>query len=164
MKNEIDKLRLDLKRYQELLDSGSFILILSPRFLPVVLMRFSFYFRDKKIKVLSKFFSMLNFIFFGLEISSQCVIGEGVFFPHTVGTVIGAKKIGKNCVVYGGVTIGSVRLDLKNDFTRPIIGDNVVIGSGSVILGEIIIGDNVRIEPNYLVKINIESNTVLRHM
>jgi serine O-acetyltransferase len=163
MSNEIKKLKLDIKRYQEKIDSQSYILILSPRFLPIVLMRLSFYFRDKKIKILSKFFSMINFILFGIEISSNCVIGEGVFFPHTVGTVIGAKTIGKNCVIYGGVTIGSVKLDLKNELPRPIIGDNVVMGSGSIILGNIIIGDNVKIEPNYLVKINIKSNTVLRH-
>ena len=105
----------------------------------------------------------LNYIFFGLEIGGNSKIGAGIFFPHTVGTVIGAHKIGVNCIIYGNVTIGANKLDLKNEYPRPIIGDNVIIGTGSVLIGNISIGDNVKIEPNCLVKKNVEADVVVRY-
>ena len=122
------------------------------RFLPVLLQRLSYALYRRKLKFLAKGPSLLNFLLFGIEIGIQCEIGPGLYLPHTIGTVIGAFKIGRNAVIYHQVTIGAKEMDLG--FTpekRPIVGDNVVIGSGAKVLGGITIGNNVRIGANAVV-------------
>ena len=76
-----------------------------------------------------------------------------------MGVVIGSTTIiGDNCLIYHGVTLGSV-LPTKNDQKRhPTIGDNVLIGSGSKVLGNIKIGNNVKIGANSVVLEDIPNN------
>jgi serine O-acetyltransferase len=124
----------------------------NPRFVPVILTRISHYLYTRKLGLLAKVVSLLNFVVFGLEIGAQCEIGPGLYFPHTVGTVIGALRIGRNAVIYHQVTIGAKELDLG--FTaeaRPVVGDNVVIGSGAKVLGGITVGNNVKVGANAVV-------------
>jgi serine O-acetyltransferase len=79
--------------------------------------------------------------------------------PHTRGTVIGAYSIGNFAIIYHGVTIGATFIDIKNSGEeRPVIGDNVKIATGVVIVGKIQIGDNVAIGPNAVVRESVESN------
>jgi serine O-acetyltransferase len=96
--------------------------------------------------------SLINFFLFGLEIGMQCEIGKGLFFPHTSGIVIGALSIGENATIYQGVTIGARELDFSYlPTSRPVIGSGVTISTGAVILGEIRIGNRVRIGANSVV-------------
>lgn len=87
---------------------------------------------------------------------------ENVFGPgvkiYAYGTIIinPGVRIGKNCTIYPGVTIGG-----KVENGCPIIGDNCFIGLGVKILGGITIGDNVYIAPNAVVVKDIESNSVV---
>ena len=68
------------------------------------------------------------------------VIGDGLSLPHYGTIVVSNKaKIGKNCRIHEGVTIGST----NGSDLAPIIGDNVFIGSGAKILGNITIADDV---------------------
>src|ERR1039458_2311661 len=93
------------------------------RFLPVLLQRISYALYRRKLRLLAKGTSLFNFLLFGIEIGMQCEIGPGLYFPHTMGTVIGALKIGRNAVIYHQVTIGAKEMDLE--FTpekRPIVG------------------------------------------
>jgi serine O-acetyltransferase len=126
--------------------------LMNPRFMPVVLCRLAHYFYIHRISILARIMSLLNFLFFGTEIAMRCEIGEGVYFPHTSGTVIGALKIGKNAVIYQGVTIGAKMIDYGYQAdARPVIGDNVVLGSGAKVLGNITIGNHVIIGANAVV-------------
>ncbi|HBB2770671.1 TPA: serine acetyltransferase, partial [Escherichia coli] len=60
--------------------------------------------------------------------------------PHPVGIVIGKNvNIGKKCIVYQNVTIG-VSNNKFEDY--PVIGNNVTIYAGAIIIGKVIIGDN----------------------
>jgi serine O-acetyltransferase len=132
------------------------------RFLPVLLQRLSHALYRRKLKFLAKGTSLLNFLFFGIEIGTQCEIGPGLYFPHTIGTVLGAFKIGRNAVIYHQVTIGAKEMDLT--FTaekRPIVGDNVIIGSGAKVLGGITIGHNVTIGANAVVTQSVPDNVVV---
>lgn len=132
------------------------------RFLPVVLQRISSALYHSKLRFLAKGASLLNFLLFGIEIGAQCEIGPGLFFPHTIGTVIGAFKIGGNAVIYHQVTIGAKEIDLA--FTpekRPIVGDNVVIGSGAKVLGGITVGNNVVIGANAVVTKSVPNDVVV---
>lgn len=67
--------------------------------------------------------------------------------------------IGKNCRIFGNVTIGCRWKDGLCDEGVPHIGDNVVIGAGAVLLGGISIGDNVTIGANSVVLTDIPSDS-----
>jgi len=126
--------------------------IFHPRFSPVFIYRISFALNQKGLSFLAKMFSLMNFMVFGIEISLTCKIGPGLYLPHTVGTVIGATRIGKNALIYQGVSIGAKDMDLLNSpDKRPNIGDNVMIGSGAKILGGVFVGDNAVIAANAVV-------------
>jgi serine O-acetyltransferase len=94
--------------------------------------------------------------FFGLDIVMGIKIGGGLYIPHPNGTVIVAEEIGKNCNIIANVTIG-----MRNEWTFPIIGDNVFIGAGARILGGIRIGDNSVIGANSVVIQDVPDNTTV---
>lgn len=68
--------------------------------------------------------------------------------------------IGKNCVIFQHVTIGSNTMNNHPRFGSPTIGNNVYIGAGAKIIGNVKIGDNCRIGANAVVAIDMEPNTV----
>jgi serine O-acetyltransferase len=133
----------------------------SPRFMPVLLFRIAHALHRKHFFSLARLFSLINFVLFGIEIGMQCEIGDGLYLPHTVGTVIGAQSIGVNAVIYHNVTIGAKEIDMGyHPERRPIIGNNVNIGAGAKILGGIIIGNNVTIGANAVVTKSLPDNVV----
>ncbi|QBF27917.1 serine acetyltransferase [Pseudomonas tructae] len=160
---------MDAKRHRELFghtsSTSSFRLwcgMLSPRFAPVLLYRLAYACQSKGLRIGARFFSMLNTLVFGIEIATQCKIGPGLFFPHTHGTVIGALCIGKNAVIYQGVTLGARDLDFTfSELHRPVVGDNAYIGAGAKILGGVRIGDNVVVGANSVVLKSVEDNAVM---
>lgn len=92
-------------------------------------------------------------------------IGEGLYVGHAVGGGIiinGLAKIGKNCNIHHGVTIG-VRKRSASGLTTgvPEIGDNVYIGPGAKVFGGIKIGNNVAIGANAVVTRDVPDNAVV---
>jgi len=135
--------------------------IFSPRFAPVLLCRLSHLLYLYKMMPIAKCVSLINFFLFGLEVGVKCEIGRGLFFPHTSGIVIGAFSIGENAIIYQGVTIGARELDFSYlETSRPIIGNDVVISTGAVILGPIKIGDRARIGANSVVLSSIPNDVL----
>jgi serine O-acetyltransferase len=135
---------------------------LSPRFLPVVLYRMSHAFYKKKLTILARIASLINFHFFGIEIAMRSEIGPGLCFPHTFGIVLGAHNIGCNALIYHEVTVGAKEMDFGfNLETRPVIGDNVVIGAGAKVLGRIRIGNNSVICANSVVLRSFPDNVIV---
>jgi serine O-acetyltransferase len=106
------------------------------------------------------FSALYKYMFFrmkakGIELPCEVEVGEGFRIDHQGGIVIsGYAKIGRNCVVRNGVTIGLARVA---DPVAPVIGDNVDIGAGAKLLGRITIGDDVRIGANAVVITDIPS-------
>jgi serine O-acetyltransferase len=124
----------------------------SPRFAPVVIFRLSHWFFQRRLSPLAKILSLVNFVFFGLEIAVRCEIGPGLYFPHTQGTVIGALRIGDNATIYHNVTFGAREIDLEYSAeSRPVVGNNIIVGSGAKILGAVVLGDGVRVGANAVV-------------
>ena len=83
------------------------------------------------------------------------VFGPGLYIPHYGTIVVNANtKIGANCVLHTSTCIGG---------SEPkTIGDNVYIGTGAIILGNITLADNVTISANSLVdKSFLESNILV---
>lgn len=87
-----------------------------------------------------------------LLIDKKCKIGEGLFILHGYATAIGAKSIGKNCLISQNVTIGNYKDGC------PTILDNVKIYAGAVVIGNITIGNNVIIGANAIVNQDIPDN------
>jgi serine O-acetyltransferase len=80
----------------------------------------------------------------GVEIHPGATIGQGLFIDHGMGVVIGETAIlGDNVLLYQGVTLGGTGKQLGK--RHPTLGNNVVVGAGAKVLGNIEIGDNARI-------------------
>jgi serine O-acetyltransferase len=91
-------------------------------------------------RVISQFCRFLT----GIEIHPGATIGKGVFIDHGMGVVIGETAIvGDYSLIYQGVTLGGTGKECGK--RHPTLGENVVVGAGSKVLGNIQIGHNVRI-------------------
>ncbi|MBA3013758.1 MAG: serine O-acetyltransferase [Proteobacteria bacterium] len=129
-----------------------FFSLFSPRFVPVILYRFSHSCYELKLTPLAKMLALINFVVFGLEIAMRCKIGKGLYLPHTQGTVIGAVSIGENAIIYHNVTFGAREIDLGySGSARPVVGNNVIVGAGAKVLGGVVLGDGARIAANAVV-------------
>ena len=77
----------------------------------------------------------------GIELN-RGVFDEGLMIFHATGIVVnGDAKVGKNCMLHGANVIGNMGNDLK----APVIGDNVRLGAGAKVLGDVYIADDVQI-------------------
>lgn len=92
-------------------------------------------------------------------ISKTTKIGGGAYFAHPFSTEINAKSIGDNFKCRHLTTIGNKK-DGDND-NRPIIGDNVTLGVNVTIIGPVHIGDNVIIGAGSVVVKDIPSDCVV---
>ena len=83
-----------------------------------------------------------------------CEIGGGWVLMHGLGVVLnGGAKIGKNCTMFHGVTIGTIDL-----YSFPVIGDDVYIGAGAKILGNVCVGNHVKIGAGAIVVDDVPDN------
>lgn len=84
-------------------------------------------------------------------------------FPHGMKSIFvsGGAKIGKDCVLFQQITIGSNFLSDTQNMGAPTIGDNAYIGAGAKIIGNVKIGDNVRIGANAIVYRDVPDNSVV---
>lgn len=108
------------------------------------------------------FSSLLKIVWKGetsFSISEKCQIEGGFYAVHAYSTIINAKSIGKNFTCRNCTTIGN-KIDGRNDLV-PIIGDNVVLGSNVVIIGDVNIGNNVIIGAGAVVVKDIPDNCVV---
>jgi serine O-acetyltransferase len=105
-------------------------------------------------------FECLNYWICSNTISAKAEIGEGTKFWHRgMGcTVHYAAKIGTDCRICPNVMIGSKFSGGIPDSAPPIIGNNVFIGAGAVVIGSIHIGDNVIIGANSVVTKDVPNN------
>jgi serine O-acetyltransferase len=93
----------------------------------------------------------------GIEIHPGAVIGRRFFIDHGMGVVIGETAIiGDDCMLYHGVTLGGTTWDKVK--RHPTLKNGVVIGAGAKILGPIILGENVRVGSNSVVVRSIDAN------
>ncbi|OHB73199.1 MAG: serine O-acetyltransferase [Planctomycetes bacterium RBG_16_41_13] len=92
----------------------------------------------------ARFLSHINRFLTGIEIHPAAQIGRGVFIDHGMGVVIGeTATVGDGCLIYKGVVLGGTSFEKKK--RHPTLGKKVIVGSNACVLGNISIGDNVRI-------------------
>ena len=113
-----------------------------------------------KIPVLPRFISHLSRWITGIEIHPGAKVGKRVFIDHGKGVVIGeTSEVGNDVVIYQGVTLGGT--STKRVKRHPTLGNNIVVGCGAKILGNIKIGDNCQIGANSVVLKNVSANSTV---
>lgn len=114
----------------------------------------------KKIPFLPRFISQTSRFFTGIEIHPGAEIGNGLFIDHGMGVVVGETAvIGDNVTLFQGVTLGGTGKETGK--RHPTIGNNVVIGAGAKVLGNITIGDNSYVGANAVVLRNVPANSTV---
>jgi serine O-acetyltransferase len=95
-----------------------------------------------------------------IEIHPAAKIGKRCFIDHGSGVVIGETTIiGNDVVIYQGVTLGGV--STKKEKRHPTLGNNIVVGAGAKILGNITIGDYVQVGANSVVLKDVPSRSTV---
>ena len=114
-----------------------------------------------KLQLLARILSHINRFLTKIEIHPAAKIGRRFFIDHGAGVVIGeTSEIGDDVLMYQGVVLGGTTLEKKK--RHPTIGNNVIMGTGSVALGAITIGDGARIgSGSVVVKSVPPGNTVV---
>jgi serine O-acetyltransferase len=98
----------------------------------------------RRIAFLPRLLSHLGRFLTGIEIHPGATLGQGVFIDHGMGVVIGETAIvGDYCLIYQNATLGGT--GKESGKRHPTLGSNVVVGAGAKVLGNIQIGDRVRI-------------------
>jgi len=116
--------------------------------------------RDKKIPFIPRFLSQGTKWITGIEIHPGAEIGKGFFIDHGMGVVIGETSIiGDNVTLFQGVTLGGTGKEKGK--RHPTIGNNVVLGTGAKILGNIKVGDNVNVGANAVVIRDVPDNSTV---
>ena len=110
---------------------------------------------------IAQFFKNINRMIYACDIAYQVELPSSTKLPHQgLGLVIGPEAIiGENCTIYQNVTIGAK--DNGKDYAIATIGNNVMIGCGSAILGGVHIGNNVSIGANAVVVNDVADNAVV---
>ena len=126
------------------------ILILYPGVRALINYRIAHFFYKIKLKFIAQFIMYRVRVKFAIDIHPACTIGKRLFIDHGQGVVIGETSIiGDDCTIYHGVTLGG--RSFKKGKRHPTIKNNVMVGAGAKILGNITIGDNAKIGANTVV-------------
>lgn len=97
-----------------------------------------------KIKMIARIISQTARWFTGVEIHPGATIGRRCFIDHGMAVVIGeTTEIGDDVTLYQGVTLGGTGKDTGK--RHPTIGNRVMISSGAKVLGPFKVGDDVKI-------------------
>ena len=150
------------------------VILYYPGFYSIAIYRLSHVLYKLKIPFLPRMITEYSHSNTGIDIHPGAEIGENFFIDHGTGVVIGETTIiGNNVKIYQGVTLGAiyVKKSMGGKKRHPTIEDNVIIYSGSTILGgdtvvghDTIVGGNVWLTksvPSYSVVYH-ESKTVIR--
>ncbi len=136
------------------------VLLLYPGLHALVSYRVSHQLWAWKIPIIPRWLSQYARFWTGIEIHPGARIGKSFFIDHGMGVVIGETAIvGDNVLLYQGVTLGGTGKETGK--RHPSLGNNVVVGAGAKILGNITIGDNSYIGANAVVIKNVPSNSTV---
>ncbi len=148
----IQYIKGDLNRVRQFQNIGpgffktAFIFCL-PSFLCLHLYRWSHYFYMKGFRSVARFLWLIGLYLTGADLAPNSIIGKECYIGHSVGTHIHGK-VGDRLLLFGGGGIGGGTgrdRDVGAGPGYPMVGDDVSIGYGGVVLGPISIGDNAQI-------------------
>ncbi len=135
------------------------VFLLYPSIHAVIHHKISHFLYKKKFIFLARLISQISRFFTGIEIHPGAQIEKHLFMDHGMGIVIGETSIiGENVTIYHGVTLGGVSLEKGK--RHPTIGNNVIIGAGAKVLGNITIGADSKIGANSVILKDIPQDSV----
>jgi len=136
------------------------VLLLYPGMHALMWYRFAHIFYKAQLYFLARLLSQTARLCTGIEIHPGAKIGKRFFIDHGMGVVIGETAIiGDDVLLYQGVTLGGTGLEKGK--RHPTIGNNVVIGGGAKVLGNIVVGDNSYIGANAVVNKDVPANSTV---
>jgi serine O-acetyltransferase len=136
------------------------VLFCYPGLQAVVFHRLAHWLHKIGIPFIPRFISHISRFLTGIEIHPGAKIGNGVFIDHGMGVVIGETAIvGDYALIYQGVTLGGTGKETGK--RHPTLGSHVVVGAGAKVLGNIFIGDRVRIGAGSVVLRDAPSDTTV---
>jgi serine O-acetyltransferase len=126
----------------------------------VVLHRMAHACKRRHIPVLGPFFARLSLFLTGADIAPAAEIGPGLLISHGVGIVIGGyARIGAGATILHAVTIGGPYPSRRREM--PTLGDEVFLGAGATVIGDIQIGDRVFIGAGAMVTEDVPDDSVV---
>ena len=130
------------------------VLLCYPGVHALILHRAASWLWQKRVPLLPRLLSHFGRFLTGIEIHPGAVIGKGVFIDHGMGVVIGETAIvGDYCLIYQNVTLGGTGKETGK--RHPTLGQQVVVGAGAKILGNLQIGNYVRVGAGSIVLQNV---------
>jgi serine O-acetyltransferase len=166
LKELVDTLKCDLYRYKGANGIKSFakIYLIKPEFKYIVWMRLTKYIGTKgkiftPIKVLSLLTLKRYSYKYGINIPYKTDIGKGFFISHPGEITINEfSKVGINCNISQGVTLGQANRGKNKGY--PVVGENVYIGPGAKLVGNVHVSNNCCIGANCVVTKDVPENGV----
>ena len=114
----------------------------------------------KRMQFMARLVSYASRFVTGIEIHPGAKIGEGFFIDHGMGVVIGeTAEIGDNVTLHQGVTLGGT--SQQRTKRHPTLGNNVVVGVGAQVIGNITIGDNSKVGAGSVVIKSVPANATV---
>ncbi len=164
LKRGIEKLKEDIKVIYENDPAANNLLeviLCYPGLHALIMYRLAHRLYKWNIPFIPRFISHMTRIITGIEIHPAAKIGRRLFIDHGEGIVIGeTTEIGNDVLIYQQVTLGGTGKEKGK--RHPTIGNNVIIGAGAKVLGNITIGDNCRVGAGSVVIQNVpEHSTVV---
>lgn len=143
------------------------VILYYPGFYAISIYRLSHILYAQKIPYLPRMISEYAHSKTGIDIHPGAVIGDHFFIDHGTGIVVGETTvIGNNVKIYQGVTLGAVSVDksMKGKKRHPTLEDNVIVYSGSTILGgETIIGHDTVVGGNVWLTKSVPPFSIVYH-
>ncbi len=120
------------------------VVLCYPGFHAVLLHRLAHRLYCAHFYLLARVISNTNRFLTGVDIHPGARIGRRFFIDHGMGVVIGeTTEVGDDVLVYQNVTLGGTGKERGK--RHPTIGNNVVVGTGAKVLGNIRVGDHVKV-------------------
>ena len=136
------------------------VLLCYPGLHAVLLHRVAHWFWQRRLRLAGRFISHLARMATGIEIHPGATIGRRCMIDHGMGVVIGETAVvGDDVYLYHQVTLGGTSSERGK--RHPTLANNVIIGAGAKVLGNILIGENARIGANAVVVADVPANTTV---
>lgn len=154
-------LKADIARFREEDPSRRTLIrgLLSQGFQALFVYRVFRWFHERNIPTQPLRFFVERFIEVttGISLPAEAGIGKGLRIHHFGGIIVNSQAtIGEHCTLYHGVTLG----DLGGWGGAPRVGNNVMIGAGAKLLGEIDVGDDCVIGANSVVRTSVPAGCI----
>lgn len=140
--------------------NGFEVLVCYPGIWALILHRPAHWCYKHNLKFIGRVISQLTRFFTGIEIHPGAVIGRRCFIDHGMGVIIGeTAEVGDDVTIYQGVTLGGTGKDTGK--RHPTIGNRVIIASGAKVLGPFKVGDDVKIGSGSVVLKEVPSGSTV---